>query len=110
MRLLRQTGINPRAALPSPQRAALPARLQQRKRGRSGQAPLGPMSGGRLWRISSRFLKVAAGGVEKLIPGEQEHEPYANAVGQFFADRYGSMEAFKKTLAEDPVGFAADLA
>jgi hypothetical protein len=53
------------------------------------------------------FLKAAAGGVEKLIPGEQEHEPYANAVGQFFADRYGGMEAFKKTLAEDPVGFAA---
>src|SRR6266496_3166866 len=25
------------------------------------------------------LLKAAAGGVEKLIPGEQEHEPYANS-------------------------------
>jgi hypothetical protein len=56
------------------------------------------------------LLKAAAGGVEKLIPGEQRHEPYADAVGQFFANRYGSMEAFKKTLAQDPVGVAADLA
>jgi hypothetical protein len=52
---------------------------------------------------------VVAGGVEKLIPGEQEHEPYANAVGQFFANRYGGLENFKRTMAEDPVGFLADL-
>ena len=25
----------------------------------------------------------------KLVPGEQSHEPYANAVGQFFANRCG---------------------
>jgi hypothetical protein len=48
------------------------------------------------------FLKVAAGGVEKLIPGEQEHEPYANAVGQFFADRYGSMEALQENAGGRP--------
>jgi hypothetical protein len=62
-------------------------------------------------RQTARSLKnVAFGAAEKLVPGEQSHERYANAVGQFFADRYGSMDAFKKTLAEDPVGFAADLA
>jgi predicted secreted protein len=52
---------------------------------------------------------VIAGGAQKLIPGEQSQEPYADAVGQFFADRYGGMENFKKTMATDPVGFAADL-
>ena len=34
----------------------------------------------------------------------------ARAVGGFYKDRYGSMEGFKKTLATDPVGFAADAA
>jgi hypothetical protein len=62
-------------------------------------------------RQTARSLKnVVFGAAEKLVPGEQSHEKYANAVGQFFADRYGGMDAFKKTLAEDPVGFAADLA
>lgn len=36
-------------------------------------------------------------------------ESGADAVGQFFKDRYGSMEGLKKTLATDPVGFLADL-
>lgn len=54
--------------------------------------------------------RVAAGAVEKLIPGQQQHEPYADAVGQFFANRYGGLENVKRTIAEDPVGFAADIA
>jgi hypothetical protein len=33
----------------------------------------------------------------------------ANAVGGMFKDRYGSYEGIKRTLAEDPVGAAADL-
>jgi hypothetical protein len=41
--------------------------------------------------------------------GGHEDEVYADAVGKFFANRYGSMEGLKKTLAEDPVGFAGDL-
>lgn len=34
----------------------------------------------------------------------------ALAVGNFYKDRYGSVEGFKKALATDPVGVAADLA
>ena len=37
-------------------------------------------------------------------------ESTVNAIGQFFADRYGSVENLKKTLASDPVGVAADAA
>ena len=37
-------------------------------------------------------------------------EAPADAVWQFFKDRYGSGEGIKKTLATDPVGAAADLA
>jgi hypothetical protein len=32
-----------------------------------------------------------------------------SALGTLLKDRYGSMEAFNKTLTEDPVGFASDL-
>lgn len=46
---------------------------------------------------------------EKLLPGEQEHEKYANAAGQFYADRYGGLEKIQKTLYTDPVGAAADV-
>lgn len=37
------------------------------------------------------------------------HEKYADAVGQFFVDRYGSIEKAKHTLETDPVGMAADV-
>lgn len=33
----------------------------------------------------------------------------AKAVGQYFVDRYGSMEGFKKALASDPVGVMGDI-
>ena len=39
-----------------------------------------------------------------------EREAAADAVGKFIVDRYGSVEAFKKTLATDPVGAMADIA
>ncbi len=49
-----------------------------------------------------------------LSPQELEKrnavEAPADAVGQFFKDRYGSGEGVKKTLATDPVGAAADFA
>jgi hypothetical protein len=53
--------------------------------------------------------KIALGAAEKLIPGTQKHEEAANAVGQFFKDRYGSIDNVKQTFINDPVGFALDL-
>jgi len=53
--------------------------------------------------------KVALGTVQKMIPGVQDSEVYADAVGQFIIDRYGSLDAFKRTAMEDPVGMAFDL-
>ena len=52
---------------------------------------------------------LALGGVQKLIPGEQGSEKYADAVGEFFANRYNGMENFKRTLQKDPAGVVADL-
>ncbi len=52
--------------------------------------------------------KTVSGGVQKLIPGEQENEQYADAFIGFFADRYGGVDNLKKTVATDPIGFLAD--
>lgn len=65
--------------------------------------------------------RVFGGGLTKasragILPGQQlledrpetEIELEAEAVGQFFKDRYGSVEAAKQTFINDPVGFLAD--
>ena len=62
--------------------------------------------------------KMAVGGVQKFkdmvgIPpmlevfGDQRAS--AEAVGKFYADRYGGMENLKNTVATDPVGAGMDL-
>jgi hypothetical protein len=53
---------------------------------------------------------LGLGIMEKLGYPGGEHEKYADAVGQFFKNRYGSLSAVKKTMVDDPVGFAADAA
>ena len=62
------------------------------------------------------LFDVGAGGINKLI-GVDRNDPInapsiqkAEAVGDFFKDRYGGVENLKKTLATDPVGAAGDLA
>jgi len=54
------------------------------------------------------LYNVGAGAIQKLIPGEQGKEKYAEALGQFYVDRYGSKEQFLKTLQQDPVGVMGD--
>ena len=53
---------------------------------------------------------MALGAAQKLIPGEQGSEQYADAMGRFFKERYGGSEEIKRTLAEDPVGLVGDVA
>lgn len=52
--------------------------------------------------------KLILGTAQKAIPGEQGYEQNADAVGQYFADRYGGWDELKNTAATDPVGFLAD--
>lgn len=47
--------------------------------------------------------------VSVIQPGEQGNEETARAVGQFLANRYGSLNAIKNTFANDPVGMLADV-
>lgn len=59
---------------------------------------------------------LAQGIVEKAIPntingidfGETENEKMVNAVGNHLVDRYGSLDAIKTTLMNDPAGLLLD--
>ena len=53
---------------------------------------------------------LAKGLVQMVIPGEQGSEQNARAVGDFLKERYGGVDAIKRTIATDPVGIAADVA
>jgi hypothetical protein len=54
--------------------------------------------------------QVGAGAASMLgVPGLEQYQPAAAAVGKFYADRYGGWDNFKKTLYEDPVGAVLDL-
>lgn len=44
------------------------------------------------------------------LKARARREAPADAVGEFYANRYGSLEGLKNTLATDPVGVAADAA
>lgn len=50
-----------------------------------------------------------AGGLASKAGIMEHDESAADSVGQFFADRYGGMDAVKRTMAEDPVGFLSDV-
>jgi hypothetical protein len=66
---------------------------------------------------------AAAGGLRNVMPeavvsaidrfdnpdATKRIDKTADAIGQFYKDRYGSMEELKETLATDPVGAASDL-
>jgi hypothetical protein len=59
---------------------------------------------------ATALKNVGQGALEKVgvLPGK-EHEQYVDAIGTMIKDRYGSWANFKRTLATDPVGAAADL-
>jgi hypothetical protein len=53
-------------------------------------------------------LADAIPGVEMDPAAKAEREKYADAAWQHYSDRYGSVEGFKRALATDPGGVAAD--
>ena len=63
------------------------------------------------------ILDIGAGGLQNLLPenfvkllGEDKaSRQVANQVGQFYSDRYGSIEGAKRAIASDPAGVMADL-
>lgn len=56
------------------------------------------------------LAKVASGAARLMVPGgAHPTEDMARAVGDFFADRYGTVRGFKQAVATDPVGVMADI-
>ena len=53
--------------------------------------------------------KLGLGVLQKLVPGKQEYEAHADAVGKFFSERYGGWDAIVNTIEKDPVGALGDL-
>lgn len=51
---------------------------------------------------------LGSGIVQLAIPGEQGNEELARQVGQFYADRYGSLDKAYESFYKDPVGVAMD--
>ena len=64
-------------------------------------------------QTATSLLSLGKGVVKLIAPGEptlyDEDEEAAKAVGKFFADRYGSIDGFKKSFAEDPLGVLSDV-
>jgi hypothetical protein len=59
---------------------------------------------------ATSIKNLGLGVLEKSgIVSGNEHEKYADAVGKFYADRYGGIENAKRAFATDPVGVAGDL-
>jgi hypothetical protein len=59
------------------------------------------------------IYNLALGAVQKIIPdswtdGPMGKEKYADAMGEFFSERYGGEDEIKRTLATDLVGVLAD--
>lgn len=60
-------------------------------------------------QFSQGMGNLIMGGVEKLIPGQQSHEIYADNLVQNYKDAYGTWDRTKNTAMNDPFRFASDL-
>lgn len=58
---------------------------------------------------ANAVIDLGAGVVEKALPGEQAHERNVDALVNHFTGRYGSIDAAKEALYNDPMGVVADL-
>lgn len=71
------------------------------------------LPGGAVREVARAILpEQVFGFLDSLDTSGQDKETASQnalAVGNFYKDRYGSVEGFKKALATDPVGVAADL-
>lgn len=54
--------------------------------------------------------RLAFGIVDSVLPGEQGNEQYAQALGQYFSERYGGLDNIMETFYNDPAGFIDDAA
>lgn len=60
-------------------------------------------------QTTKAVLGTAAGAAEKLVPGVQGQEKYADALVNMVKERYGSTDKAIETAYKDPVGVLSDL-
>lgn len=60
-------------------------------------------------QTAKSLYELGSGVVQLAIPGEQGNENVAKAAGQYFADRYGSLEKAKESLKNDPAGVLTEV-
>ncbi|MEA1876691.1 MAG: hypothetical protein U9N86_07490, partial [Bacteroidota bacterium] len=68
-----------------------------------GKALMHPMA------TANTIGEVVLGGVEKLIPGEQQAEQTFDMLIEGFKDKYGSLEQLNHTIANDPASVLLDI-
>ena len=52
---------------------------------------------------------LALGVAEKAVPGTQSHEKYADALGDYYSNKYGSKDAFLQELQNNPASILSDI-
>ena len=52
---------------------------------------------------------LALGIAEKAVPGTQSHEKYADALGDYYSNKYGSKDAFLQELQNNPASILSDI-
>ena len=79
------------------------------------EAAMSPIdTAGNLGKLGISAVNKLISGLTEVVTGKEVPQALLNteaadAVGEFYGERYGGMDAFKKTLMEDPVGVLADL-
>lgn len=103
----------PWSEVPSAAAQAFPSSLEKQAVG-IGEAVRHPI------KTTEALMGVARGGMQKLLPESvanfaikhgisPESRPQAEAFADFYKQRYGSEEGFKKAIATDPAGVLADM-
>lgn len=59
-------------------------------------------------KTAQGVYNLLTGVLDKLMPGQQGNEPYADAIIEQYAQRYGSVDKFLRSAYDDPAGVAAD--
>lgn len=60
-------------------------------------------------QTAKNVFNLGTGLVGKVLPGQQPNEEYADALINFYKERYGGIDNIKRTIYDDPVGFALDV-
>ncbi len=100
----------PTSATPAPDWSAVPGQALQNSPHSAGQFLENTLTPFVHPIATGQALGAIGAGLAAKIGIGNADQSAADAVGQFFKDRYGSVDALKSTLANDPIGVLSDAA